>query len=316
MVLDKVRLNKQCLEAFQIVNVLTATADSSTGAGVIGTKKGWSNHPAVMQWRGHLDALKYYFNVHRSEAIRRGIKISLPRYQGIAETADEWNLSEKLGKQLPWFVNCPHFVYSHRASLMAKQEWYYRDLFDFPPVYARHGYFWPSHHLQSLADLNLTLWSQLMFDAQTLPTLPSATAPKSTTSTASDIDSGSSVVKRLETTPATVSTVQVVDNVPEGKIEVEMKVNVSVGCADGGKLVMPGEITLEKWLSVNCEPAKVAATRCGAEIGSGPNKGQQCTTRVGANKKHKSSIYCGSHAKMTPVKFWSISSTCSPTGRA
>ena len=62
--LDSKRLNKQILEGYQILNVLSG--QSPTGA--------WRNHPAVKMWAGHELSLLTYIKVMIGEAKRRGIK--------------------------------------------------------------------------------------------------------------------------------------------------------------------------------------------------------------------------------------------------
>ena len=48
--LDRQRLGKQRVEAFQILNILLERTD----------RKGWKNHPAVKMWSGYENALKLY----------------------------------------------------------------------------------------------------------------------------------------------------------------------------------------------------------------------------------------------------------------
>jgi hypothetical protein len=60
--LDRQRLGKQRVEAFQILRVLR------------GDTKGWRNHPAVRMWIGCEDALTVYMNACISEWVRRGFK--------------------------------------------------------------------------------------------------------------------------------------------------------------------------------------------------------------------------------------------------
>ena len=62
--LDSKRLNKQILEGYQILNVISN--DSPTA--------GWRNHPAVKMWRGHEMVLLEYIYAMISEAKYRGIK--------------------------------------------------------------------------------------------------------------------------------------------------------------------------------------------------------------------------------------------------
>ena len=60
--LDNKRLNKQILESYQILNVLS------------GNSTGWRNHPAVRMWAGSEGVLYKYTQAMISEAKLRGIK--------------------------------------------------------------------------------------------------------------------------------------------------------------------------------------------------------------------------------------------------
>jgi hypothetical protein len=62
--LDSKRLNKQILEGYQILNVLSGR--SKTG--------GWKNHPAVLMWRGFERGLWVYIQAMVTEAKLRGIR--------------------------------------------------------------------------------------------------------------------------------------------------------------------------------------------------------------------------------------------------
>lgn len=123
--LDNKRLFKQCVEAKQIVELLT---DDS-----IESKKGFINHPAVIQWKNHVPALKHYFNCHLEEVFFRGHwKTQMVKYQ----------INEEI--QYPWFVDCQQLHYSHMASLSRKNPDHYAFL-TYPKEYMDHGYIWPSH---------------------------------------------------------------------------------------------------------------------------------------------------------------------------
>lgn len=63
-VLDNKRLNKQILECYQILKVLSNDDPHA----------GWRNHPAVKMWRGHEHGLFDYALAMIREAKRRGIK--------------------------------------------------------------------------------------------------------------------------------------------------------------------------------------------------------------------------------------------------
>ncbi len=62
--LDNKRLNKQILECYQILNVLSNDDP----------RAGWRNHPAVKMWRGFEMVLFQYALVMVEEADKRGIK--------------------------------------------------------------------------------------------------------------------------------------------------------------------------------------------------------------------------------------------------
>jgi hypothetical protein len=62
--LDNKRLNKQILEAYQILKVLSG--QSPSGA--------WRNHPAVLMWKNAEYSLRTYAKTMISEAKTRGIK--------------------------------------------------------------------------------------------------------------------------------------------------------------------------------------------------------------------------------------------------
>ena len=98
--LDYRRLGKQRAEAYQIIRALRYGG-------------GYSHHPAVKMWRGHLNALKLYYNYALDEWIRRGYK----------------NRMEKMpihGRIVfpQWFGN-DKFHAAHRSNLLRKDQIYY-----------------------------------------------------------------------------------------------------------------------------------------------------------------------------------------------
>jgi len=114
--LDSKRLNKQILEGYQILNVLSG--QSPTG--------GWRNHPAVLMWKNHEGALSKYLDYMIAEAKTRGIKTD----------KNELNIKglfNKVGKSwnyvMPkWFDNdldSMRIVTTHRANLFKKDPFYY-----------------------------------------------------------------------------------------------------------------------------------------------------------------------------------------------
>ena len=98
--LDYRRLGKQRVEAYQIIRALRYGG-------------GYSHHPAVIMWRGHINALKLYYNYALDEWIRRGYK-------------------NRMGKMpihgrivFPkWFGN-DNFHAAHRSNLLRKDHSYY-----------------------------------------------------------------------------------------------------------------------------------------------------------------------------------------------
>jgi len=102
-VLDSRRLGKQRVEAFQILNILLNRT----------TSRGWRNHPAVLMWRGHANALKLYFNLCVLHWVSRGYKNNMS--------------FEKIGGKVvfpSWFGDAK-FHASHRSNLLRKDEHHY-----------------------------------------------------------------------------------------------------------------------------------------------------------------------------------------------
>jgi hypothetical protein len=86
--LDNKRLGKQRVEAKQIIEALETPGKSS-----------WERHPATKMWKGHVNALKVYYNHIVREWIARGYVNNLPLYTDINE--DEYKVLESFfdGKQ-------------------------------------------------------------------------------------------------------------------------------------------------------------------------------------------------------------------------
>lgn len=101
--LDSKRLGKQRVEAFQILNILLNRTKS----------KGWKNHPAVKMWKGHTNALKFYFNETLKIWISRGYKNNM-------------KLEIIRGKiVLPEWFGDKKFHASHRSNLLRKDKKFY-----------------------------------------------------------------------------------------------------------------------------------------------------------------------------------------------
>lgn len=115
-ILDSKRLNKQILECYQILNVLSG--QSPTG--------GWRNHPAVKMWRGHEQTLHMYVNAMIAEAKRRGIKTE-KNEENIRNLFDR--VGHTWGAELPdWYLDdhkIMRIVTTHKANLFNKDPMYY-----------------------------------------------------------------------------------------------------------------------------------------------------------------------------------------------
>lgn len=140
--LDNKRLNKQILEGYQILNVLSNDDP----------KAGWRNHPAVKMWRGHEFGLLDYVFTMVDEANKRGIKTE-NNVANIITLRDR--AGYRWGKGLPsWFNNTEtisRINTTHKANLYIKDSMYYHDFLDAvtdknnEPCCARCNYFWVTH---------------------------------------------------------------------------------------------------------------------------------------------------------------------------
>lgn len=152
--LDRKRLNKQKVEANQILKAS------------LGLTKGWVNHPAVLMWKGYSNALKYYFNEITNACIRRGFKNNMVLYEFTEEQLNNIEyqtiqdylqngipLEASLDKIIfPWWFQWKPLIYSHQASLLRKFPEYYtftfdQDDYEYDPIelqnYVSIGYLWP-----------------------------------------------------------------------------------------------------------------------------------------------------------------------------
>lgn len=140
--LDNKRLNKQILECYQILNVLSGK--SPTG--------GWRNHPAVLMWKGYERGLWQYVQAMVREAKLRGIRTenneaNLNRLKDMC-----WN---QWGEIKPSFwddtIKVMRLTTTHKANLFDKDPLYYAKF-----GYAKHSlynhpccntckYYWVTH---------------------------------------------------------------------------------------------------------------------------------------------------------------------------
>jgi hypothetical protein len=140
--LDNRRLNKQILECYQILNVLSNPDP----------RAGWRNHPAVKMWRNHEFSLFGYVMVMVEEAQVRGIKTD-------KNEENLWNLHannfDQWGTTLPeWWGNkkqMNRITTTHKANLYKKDPLYYWHFVNAvesknnKPCCDRCQYYWVTH---------------------------------------------------------------------------------------------------------------------------------------------------------------------------
>jgi hypothetical protein len=144
--LDNKRLNKQILEGYQILKVLSGA--SETGA--------WRNHPAVLMWKGTEHELKAYLDHMIYEANWRGIKTD----------KNEFNinqLTKQYGKQ--WGTEQPFWMQDletlRRVNATHQTSLFNKDSIAYAGFNKSHNspynitccdkcnYYWPTHPLRN-----------------------------------------------------------------------------------------------------------------------------------------------------------------------
>lgn len=139
--LDNKRLNKQILEGYQILKVLSNASPSGA----------WRNHPAVLMWKNHEHSLMSYIKSMVVEAKLRGIKTD-KNESNLKEL--EYKYSNLWGKGQPkWFLSKEHdrVIATHRANLYNKDPEYYHHYKQYvvdvnnEPCCERCKYYWPTH---------------------------------------------------------------------------------------------------------------------------------------------------------------------------
>lgn len=102
-VLDKKRLGKQRVEAWQMI---TAILDPSYG---------WQHHPAVNMWRDYpLSLMEYYNYSLLIWKARGGNNKKLQIFEHVRRNVEK-----------PWWFGMPEFHASHRSNLLRKDPVYY-----------------------------------------------------------------------------------------------------------------------------------------------------------------------------------------------
>lgn len=147
--LDNKRLNKQILECYQILNILTG--NSKSGA--------WRNHPAVLMWEGAESELYRYAMTAVVLADMRGIKTDKNK-------ENLHNLSRSRAS-LMWEDNTPLWAINsatikrvnatHKANLYRKDPIFYAEFAlsvkdpNNRPCCDKCLYYWPTHILKAMA---------------------------------------------------------------------------------------------------------------------------------------------------------------------
>lgn len=132
--LDTKRLGKQRVEALQVVRALTVPG------------YGWTQHPAVLMWKGHEEALGRYGLTCCAVWVAAGFGdtcattiVTDLRAAGIATVRSQVQLADD--GQLPSWLGDEALHRSHRSALVRKDPGHYRPLF--PDVPDDLPYVWP-----------------------------------------------------------------------------------------------------------------------------------------------------------------------------
>ena len=123
-VLDRQRLGKQRVEAFQILECL------------LGERTGWAHHPAVKMWAGYEESLCHYGMACCQAWRARGYvdNMYVRFYAKLLEVRGSSMYS-------PIWLGDPEFHRSHQSNLIRKKPEYYAQLF--PGVPNDLPYVWP-----------------------------------------------------------------------------------------------------------------------------------------------------------------------------
>lgn len=140
--LDSKRLNKQILECYQVLKVLSSKDPHA----------GWRNHPAVKMWSGSEHILFVYTLSMLAEADLRGIKTD--KNKANIEMLRS-NYTKEWGTKMPdWYqdeLTMNKIIMTHRANLYTKDPFFYSqfeyaiDHEDNTPCCETCKYYWATH---------------------------------------------------------------------------------------------------------------------------------------------------------------------------
>ena len=144
--LDNKRLNKQILEGYQILKVLSGASPSGA----------WRNHPAVLMWERSENELHGYIQHMIYEADCRGIKTDKNAHNIRVLKRDH---GHKWGNEVPFWmesdITLRCITTTHRVNLFKKDPLYYArfqvDLFSPYNVTCcdKCQYYWATHPLRN-----------------------------------------------------------------------------------------------------------------------------------------------------------------------
>lgn len=140
-ILDNKRLNKQILECYQILNILSGQSKSNA----------WAHHPAVLMWAGAESHLYNYTMAMVKEANKRGIRTD----KNVSNLQSLHNKCKKSwGYSTPTWYKPNHVRYvntTHRTNLYRKDPIIYAEFSKYinseynKPCCDKCQYFWPTH---------------------------------------------------------------------------------------------------------------------------------------------------------------------------
>jgi Pyrimidine dimer DNA glycosylase len=135
--LDNKRLNKQILEGYQILKILSGASESGA----------WRNHPAVLMWTNAEVELMDYIDHMVYEANWRGIKTDknvLNLKELKAKFGKSWGNDKPIWQKS---IHMSRLVESHRANLYRKDSMLYSEFNSYTakPCCDKCLYYWPTH---------------------------------------------------------------------------------------------------------------------------------------------------------------------------
>lgn len=111
-VLDRLRLGKQRVEAYQVLRTIT------------GVSRGWANHPCVAMWRPYPYELILYMRAMIDEWTGRGYVDNV--WSTWKALAAECDIELSIWRRpRPWWLGRPDVHASHRSNLLRKDPMHY-----------------------------------------------------------------------------------------------------------------------------------------------------------------------------------------------